>query len=305
LSAYQRTMEPWPGLAPYARRVILPRSQVDLHVVDSGAQGQPAILLLHGLGDEADTWRHIFPALSPEYRVIAPDLPGFGRSDQPARAYTIPFFQAVILELMDALSLPRGILVGHSMGAVIAHSIALQAPERVERLVLISGSLAIRSQRLNLGTLLFLVPGLGEWLYKRLRRDPQAAYHTLEPYYHHLKDLPEADRQFLFQRVNERVWSEGQRRAFLSTLRNLAALISGQQGRLAAQLAGLAVPTLVIWGREDRINPVENGQALLQVQPAARLKLLDGAGHNLHQERPEQTARTIIDFARGVNDQGT
>ncbi len=224
------------------------------------------------------------------------DLPrlGFGRSDQPDRPYTIPFYQDAILELMEALYLPKATLVGHSMGAVIAHSIALQFPERVERLVLISGSLVVRTQKFDLGTLLFLVPGLGEWLYKRLRQDPQAAYRSLETYYHRLEDLSPADRQFLFQRVNERVWSEGQRRAFFSTLRNMAAWVARQQGRLANQLSGLQVPTQVIWGKEDRVNPVENAQALLQVQPEARLTLLDGAGHNLHQERPEEVVQIIL-----------
>ena len=301
MNKYQRTMQPWPGLEPFIRRVNLPRSESDLFVYDTGPGGHPPILLLHGLGDEADTWRYLIPALSPEYRVIAPDLPGFGRSDQAARAYTIPFFQEAILELMDALSLPRAVLVGHSMGAVIAHAIALQSPERVTGLVLISGSLAVRSQKINLGTLLFLVPGLGECLYKRLRKDPQAAYRTLEPYYYRLADLSEIDRMFLFQRVNERVWSEGQRRAFLSTLRNLAAWVSSQQARLVSQLSGLQVATQVIWGKQDRINPVDNAQGLLQFQPGARLTLLDETGHNLHQERPAEVARTISEFLRGCN----
>lgn len=294
MSVYQRRMQPWPALEPYARQVNLPRSRLVLHVYDVGATEQPAVLLLHGLGDEADTWRHLLPALSPPFRAIAPDLLGFGRSDQPDRPYTIPFYQDAILELMEALYLPKATLVGHSMGAVIAHSIALQFPERVERLVLISGSLVVRTQKFDLGTLLFLVPGLGEWLYKRLRQDPQAAYRSLETYYHRLEDLSPADRQFLFQRVNERVWSEGQRRAFFSTLRNMAAWVARQQGRLANQLSGLQVPTQVIWGKEDRVNPVENAQALLQVQPEARLTLLDGAGHNLHQERPEEVVQIIL-----------
>ena len=98
-------------------------------------------MLLHGLGDEADTWRHVFPLLSAGCRAIAPDLPGFGRSGKPACKSTIPFFADTMLELLDLLSIRRAILVGHSMGAVIAHTIALEHPERVERLVLISGSL--------------------------------------------------------------------------------------------------------------------------------------------------------------------
>ena len=66
-------------------------------------------------------------------------------------------------------------------------------------------------QALNLNLLLFMIPGVGEWLYTRLRRDPQAAYDTLRPYYADLEGMAQADRDFLFQRVNERVWSDKQK----------------------------------------------------------------------------------------------
>jgi pimeloyl-ACP methyl ester carboxylesterase len=141
-----------------------------------------------------------------------------------------------------------------------------------------------RSQKIDLATLLFLIPGLGEWLYTRLRRDPQAAYQTLAPYYSHLDELPEADREFLFQRVNERVWSDGQRRAFFSTFRNLARWLPGQQRDLPSRLSALGVPTLVVWGEADRINLIENGRALAELQPTARLVVVPGAGHDVHQE---------------------
>jgi pimeloyl-ACP methyl ester carboxylesterase len=251
------------------------------------------MLLIHGLGDEADTWRHVIAPLSADRRVIALDLPGFGRSDKPDRAYTVPFFQDVVIELLDVLAAPRAILIGHSLGAVIAHHVALSHPERVERLILISGALAARSQEIDIAMLLFLVPGLGEWLYTRLRRDPNAAYRTLELNYAHLDQLPEADRNFLFQRVNERVWSDGQRRAFFSTFRNLARWVPAQQRDLASRLYRLDIPTLAIWGEADRVNSPKNGHVLTQAQPAAQLVLVPGAGHNLQQENPGAVLEAI------------
>lgn len=279
-------MQAFPGLESFARTIRLPKSGLPLHLYDAGDKTASPILLIHGLGDEADTWRYVIPPLAATHRVIALDLPGFGRSDKPNVAYTIPFFQDTILELLDTLAIQSATFVGHSLGAVIAQTIALNHPARVNRLVLIGGALVASAQKINLVTLLFLIPGLGEWLYNRLRNNPQAAYHTLAPYYHRIDDLPEADRTFLFQRVNERVWSDGQRRAFLSTLRNLVRWIPGQQKDLPARLVNLSVPTLAIWGEDDHINDVENGKMLAKLQPTARLVIVPNAGHNVHQENP-------------------
>ena len=284
MSAYQQSMQPFSGLEKRARKIYLPNHQLTIHIYATGNHTAPPIILIHGLGDEADTWRHLVAPLSANYRVIALDLPGFGRSDKPDRAYTITFFQDTLLELMDTLTIQTTTLVGHSLGGVIAHIIALNHPQRVKQLILIGGRLVASAQKIDPVTLLFLIPGLGEWLYNRLRNDPQAAYRTLAPYYHHIDQLPEADRQFLFQRVNERVWNDGQRRAFLSTFRNLARWIPSQQRDLATRLASCAVPTLALWGEHDHINSIENGKALVKLQPTARLIVVPNAGHNAHQE---------------------
>lgn len=293
MNPYQQPMQPWPALEQDVRTIDLPRSGLTLHVYDVGAKDAWPMLLIHGLGDEADTWRHLIPPLAAGHRVIAPDLPGFGRSEKPTEACSVPFFQGILLDLLDSLAITRVTLVGHSLGAVIAHSLALNCPERVDRLILIGGSLVVRSQRVDLLTMLFLIPGLGEWLYNRLRKDPEAAYRTLEPYYSHLDRLPAADREFLFRRVNKRVWSDKQRWAFLSAFRNLARWIPGQQRDLPARLAAADVPTLAVWGKADRINTVENGRALVEAWPAARLVVVPAAGHNVHQENPEAVVEAI------------
>ncbi len=294
MSTHTHTMAPWPALEAHARRVALPGSGVSLFLYDAGPAEAPALVLVHGLGNEADTWRYVFPHLSERLRVIAVDLPGFGRSDKPRRAYTVPFFCDALLELLDAMGIARAGLVGHSLGAVIAHFAALQRPDRVERLVLVGGSLFAPSQKLDAATLLFLIPGVGEYLYRRFQKDADAAYRSLEPYYAHLDGLPESEREFVYRRVNERVADDAQRRAFFSTLRRLALWLPGQQRGLRERLAGLAVPTLVIWGEADRINPVAMGQALAEAQPSARLVVVPGAGHNVQEEAPDAVAEAIL-----------
>jgi pimeloyl-ACP methyl ester carboxylesterase len=284
-------MRPWPALAPFSRSVRL-ASGINLFVYDT-AEDKPPVVLLHGLGDDADTWRHVAGPLSAASRVIAPDLPGFGRSDKPAVAYDVPFFLACLIEVIERLGASGGsgagqgvTVIGNSLGAMLAQSLALEHPTLVARLALVDGLLVARGQRPSLASLAFLVPGLGEALYNRLRRNPQSAYGTLRPYYADLGALPEADRGFLFQRVNERVWSDGQRRAYLSVVRRLFAWLAGRQRRFAAALAELRTPTLVVWGEQDRIMPVANAHAYRAIQPAARVAVIPGAGHLPQQEKP-------------------
>lgn len=286
-------MQPYPGLERWVRRVELPSTGIGLYLYDTGGDTKTPVILLHGLGDEADTWRHVLPLVSATHRTIALDLPGFGRSDPGKRKVSIPLFRDTLLELLNHLGIDRAVLVGHSTGAVIAHVFALEHPGRVARLILIGGGLALQENRLNMGLLLFLIPGLGEWLYTRLRKDPQAAYRTLEPYYNRLADLSQADRDFLYRRVNERVWSESQRRAFFATLRSLAAWLPSQRKTLPTRLAGWDIPTTIIWGENDQIVPAANAQALKNLLPGSRLVIVPGAGHNVHQEKPEVIAEAV------------
>jgi pimeloyl-ACP methyl ester carboxylesterase len=294
MSRFQGPMRAWSGLEAYARTIDLTQSGLNLYVYDTGESESPAVVLIHGLGDESDSWRHVVEPLSARYRVVAADLPGFGRSDKPRRAYTVPFLRNTMLALMDALSIPSATLIGNSLGAMIAQSIALEHRERVRGLVLIGGTLLAGTQPLNLPMMLFLLPGLGEWLYTRLRKDPQAAFETLRGYYANLDELPEADRDFMFQRVNERVWSDGQRRAYFSVLRHTATWVPRQQRGLDEKLARLAMPTLVVRGEHDHLMPVANAQALVDVQPSARLVTIPGAGHLPQQERPQALLDAIL-----------
>ena len=122
MNTYQHPMQPWPGLEQHARQIDLPKSRCSLYLYDTGSASGKLLLLIHGLADEADTWRHLIPALSARHRDLAPDLPGFGHSDKPRRAYAAAFYQETLLELLDALEIDRATLVGHSLGAMIAQS---------------------------------------------------------------------------------------------------------------------------------------------------------------------------------------
>jgi pimeloyl-ACP methyl ester carboxylesterase len=286
-------MEPWPALASYGQYVTLPAGGLQLFTFQAGDADAPAALLIHGLGDEADTWRHLLPALATNQRVVALDLPGFGRSDQPDTNYTPDFLQRTLVELMDVLGLDDVLLVGSSLGAMLAQSLAPKLPDRIRGLALLDGTLVARGNRVSLPMLLFSLPKLGEYLYTRLRKDPDAAYATLRPFYFNLDGLPQADQDFLYRRVNQRVWSDGQRRAYFSMLRNMGPWRRKLQGGLPKLLEMIDTPTVAIWGEADQILPVASGQALAEMQASAQLITIARAGHLPQQERPDAVLEAL------------
>jgi pimeloyl-ACP methyl ester carboxylesterase len=291
--AHSDSMPPHPVLQPYARSMTLEGRR--LFYYEAGASDAPPLVLLHGLGDEADTWWRMLPALARNRRVIAPDLPGFGRSAGPSAGYTGAFFAHAVAGLLRALGIIRATLAGHSLGAAVAQRLALAQPGLVDRLVLISGGLPIEIRRPASQMWLFLTPGLGEALYTSLRRSQDEAYATLQPYYLNLDALPDSDRAFLRQRVWARVWSASQRRAFLSALRWLAADHAMRVPAFRLSIARTPLPTRIIWGDQDLIAPPGAGVALAQIAPAAELHLIADGGHNVHQERPDQVVRLLRD----------
>src|SRR6478735_8921801 len=97
----------------------------------------PALLLIHGIGDNSSTWTEIIPHLAKNYTVIAPDLLGHGRSDKPRADYSIAAYANGMRDLLSVLGIERATIVGHSLGGGVAAQFAYQFPDRCERLVLV------------------------------------------------------------------------------------------------------------------------------------------------------------------------
>lgn len=277
-----------PDLAPWATGVTLPASRRELFCYDAGPRDAPPMLLVHGLGDEADTWRRVIGPLSERFRVVAPDLPGFGRSPLPARRWlTPPYLAALLRELVVHLGMRPVTMVGSSLGAVLAQVAALQDPGIVSRLVLVDGGLLAMAGT-SKDLLPMLVPGIGERGYRALAADRDAAFATLAPYYARLGDLPAPELQFLRERVGKRVESPTQMRAYFSSFRGLVAwmLVTGR--RAGRRAAALGIPTTYVWGAQDHIVPLTAGTAARARHPGAGLVVIPGAGHLPHQETPER-----------------
>jgi len=294
MNKYCKKMDILPKFHEYGKIIILPENGYEIFLYDTCNISLPACLLIHGLSDEADTWRHVIGPLSKYYRVIALDLPGFGRSSKLNIQYDAPFLVDTIMSLIKILSIKDITILGSSMGGMLSHYISLEYPGLVKKLILVSGQLLMVSQKPSKNILLFLIPGIGEYIYNRLRKNPDAAFESLQGYYNSLDDIPDSDRNFLYQRVNERLWDNRQKQAFFSILRNLGPWVIKKQNGLQQKLAQMAIPTLIIWGDNDKIISFKNGKALSAIQPSSKLIVIKNAGHLPHQEQPERFLGAIL-----------
>lgn len=286
-SDYTQEMQPHPTLAEHAQQIHLQEINLNVFYFEAGQKHNQHLLLIHGLGDEADTWRHVLPTFSEAFHVLAVDLPGFGRSDKPNIKYTPHFLINVLITFLNQLDISDVIIMGSSLGAMLAQAMTFTIPDRVNGLILVDGGLLQLEKTKNVPLVLMRTPLLGEWMYTKLRKDPDAAFKTLNSVYYQLQQLPDSDRDFLHKRVNQRVWSDGQRRAYLSTLRNLSKWLKKIQTRLPGQLQQITCPTLVIRGEFDYLFSELSADAILKHQSNSEKLIIPHAGHLPQQESPK------------------
>ena len=283
----------WPGLAPFARILDNPITGGTLFFYDRGSStAATPVILIHGLGDEADTWRHVFPLIAQNRRVIALDLPGFGRSKTRHRATMKLHAKAVSAILRET---GPAILVGSSMGAAVAELASFHEKNPVKGLLFIDGGLP-SAGGITATLLASLVPGVGERGYRAWRANHEGAYSSLAPYYGDIAALPESDRIFLRERVIARVESESQLRAYFSSFRSYIAQAAFHASAFRDRLAKLDIPLLVVWGELDRILPLPTREPLLATRADASAVAIPGAGHLPHQEKPAAVATAIEAF---------
>lgn len=305
-------MPPWSALAGYAQTLSLPGGETlfyyDSFTPAGGAVhaggGRPTLMLIHGLGDEADTWRHLFPLLAPRFRILAPDLPGFGRSLVQGRVSVRRHIQAALYLLEHAAPGSEAIFAGNSMGALIAQGTAFALPHRTRLLILIDGAFP-SDMKASPGLLLAALPGIGNSHYRRFRQDHEGAWRSLFPYYADLDALSGADKAFLRERVIARVESRSQERAYFQSYRSLiwkqlatGADMGVDMLRFCGESEGSGKVSF-IWGEADRILPPETAALAREFAPGGSFTLIPGAGHLPQQEKPAETAAAIRDAIAG------
>ena len=263
----------------------------ELCYLDSG-EG-PAVLFIHGLLGSHRNWAHLVDAIDDGHRVLAPDLFGHGASEKPMGDYSLGAHAATLRDLLDRLAIERVTLIGHSLGGGIAMQFCYLFPERVERLVLVSSgglgravSPLLRSATLP-GAELALPLLASSWVRARvesighlLARVGWRAGPDLSEAWHGFTSLHDADS----------------RRAFLATTRSV--IDPGGQTVTAYDHLPLAIdiPTLIVWGTQDRMIPAWHAIAASQAIPGSRIELFEGAGHYPHLDHPARFAALLAEF---------
>jgi len=259
--------------------------------------GPTTLVLLHGLASRSETWTDLLPLFAPEsYTLYLVDLLGSGASSKPPGAdYSMLAHSRRLLEFLEREGLSGVTLVGHSMGGAVVLLASIEALRGnreglLKSVVVMAGPGYLQSlpliarlfRRPLAGELFTLLPAPIAWVKVGLR----AAY-----YDHRL-----VDREHI-ARYAPCYQDRDAKRALVETCRQL---VPSDCDEISAWYGRLRLPMLLLWGRQDRIVPISQGERLEQAVPGARLAVVEECGHNPQEEKPQETF-AIID--RFVHDQ--
>ena len=256
----------------------------DMHVVQDGEPGAPALLLIHGTAASTAWWDPVVPRLAGACRVIRVDLLGHGRSASPAGGYDIPTQARRVGAALDRLGAGRVVVIGHSTGGSVATALAEQRPGTVTALALIDSGPAPDAY-IDQGLLgrLLLAPIPGRLLWRL--RTKATIRKALSSAFTRQIDIPHALIEATLGMTH---------RAVAGTARaSLAYLV---QRSLSGRLAALDLPVLVIFGTDDQ-RWRSSSAAAYRAVPGARVELLPGVGHTPMLEDPQTTGKLLLDFA--------
>jgi len=253
----------------------------------------PVIMLIHGMAGSSQTWRHVMPALSERFTVIAPDLIGHGQSAKPRTDYSIGAFATFVRDLLVALGHDRATLVGQSLGGGVALQFAYQFPERCDRLVLVSsGGLG---EEVSLLLRALSLPGVEHVL-------PIACTHLVHDtgvriggWLDNLGLRPGPHLQEIWESYGS-LADAAARTSFVHTLRSVVDHAGQRVSATNRLYLASEVPTLIVWGDRDQFIPVGQAYATHEALPGSRLEIFPGVGHYPHCERPQQFVDVLVDF---------
>jgi pimeloyl-ACP methyl ester carboxylesterase len=277
-----------------------------VHYVDfGGSDGGPTVVLVHGLGGSHLNWDLLAPLLTPHARVLALDLPGFGRSEPGDRRATVHANVAVLDRFLAALTDEPVILVGNSMGGMVSILATARAPERVRGLVLLDAALPGPRRKLDPGVAavfgLYAVPFVGErflWL-RRVRQTPLTRVRSLLELVGVDPDaLPASVIDRSVALIEGRQDVVGMDKAFLTAARSLL-LVLADPRQYRAAMDRIEAPVLVLHGDRDRLIPVEAAREVAERHAGWRYVELAGVGHVPQLEVPQRVAEEILGWLSG------
>ena len=253
--------------------------QVDgnkIRYLESG-NSKNAMLLVHGLGASAERWLGVIPALAKHYRVIVPDLVGFGCSVKPPVDYTPAFFIDFLSKFFEAVGVKVSIVVGSSLGGQIAADFAFTHSDSVRKLILVSPA----------GMMKHSTPALDAYILAALFPNEQSAKTAFEMMEDSGKDVDEA----IVKGFVKRMRMPNAKLAFMSTLLGLK-----NSEMLDKKLERILVPTLLIWGSNDPVIPIKYADSFVSSIPDCSLYKMKGCGHTPYVQKPEEFSAAALEF---------
>lgn len=265
--------------------MIVTANGIDLHVEQQGA-GAPALIFLHYWGGSARTWDHVVDRMTPDFRTVAIDQRGWGRSAAPATGYALADLAADAQGVIDALELERYVLVGHSMGGKVAQLLASRQPRGMAERGLVGLALVAPSPPTPLG------------LPPEVRQGMVHAYDTRESVVATVEQVLAPgglDPDDLETVVADSLAG--------ATPAKAAWPLHASQEDITERMADIAVPVLIVSGENDRVDPPEVlRRELLAWLPQAQLHVLPGLGHLLPLEAPQAVADLLRAFVLSLDE---
>lgn len=266
-------------------------SNTGLHYEVYGS-GDP-VLCLHGLGSSTHSWREFREPIARDHKLILLDFKGFGASPKPKdKHYAIKEHAELAYQLIKELDLWQLTLVGNSFGGAVSLLVTIKLYEesqrRLQKLILIdSGGY---NQKLPLHLKLLRAPGLG-WLLIHLLPPKKSALFVLKNCYYSDKKITQPQIDTYARPIAER----GGRHALLETAKQI---IPPDIDDLIRKYGLIDVPTLIIWGKQDEVIPLEIGEQLHDDIRPSRLETIDQSGHVPQEETPKEVIALVLDFLR-------
>jgi len=247
-----------------------------IRYLESG-NSEKTLVLIHGLGASAERWDQVIPLFADEFRVVVPDLVGFGYSDKPLVDYTTEFFSEFLKKFFVASDIKKPNLIGSSLGGQIVAEYATSHSDQIDKLVLVSPS----------GTMEKSTPALDAYIMAALYPNEQSAKNAFEL----IEGAGHNVHEKIVNGFVERMRLPNAKLAFMSTLLGIK-----NSELIISKLQTISVPTLIIWGENDPVIPIHYADSFVSTIQDCRFFRMDGCGHTPYVQYPYAFASKVLEF---------